>query len=294
MRPILFSDSMIRAILARKKTQTRRLVKPQPSVSENGIEFAWATFLRNGDVHTWDRNGVGGENWASSWYPDENQFEAALKRTPYTNPTPYGLAGNLLYVREAWSRDHAAFYPHFPVVYRSDNYPARIDLSGGKATSGTGEPFPFRWKPSIHMPRHLSRITLKIERIWVERVQDISFADMLAEGVDPMCVDCNGIGGELIPCGPGDTVCEFCNGCGHTFKPWADLWDSINAMPKPVKRNGKVVEYRAYPFGMNELPTTWRGLPLRVCINPYVWAVEFSVVRVDCSRAMLESVTKGG
>lgn len=58
-KPIIFSGESVRAILAGRKSQTRRVVKPQPGMEENGdIHFKWATFYANGLTYTWDSNGV--------------------------------------------------------------------------------------------------------------------------------------------------------------------------------------------------------------------------------------------
>jgi hypothetical protein len=77
-------------------------MKEEPRVDPDGtIVFPWATFFANGLVHTWDNNGVGGENWDSKDYPGENKYVQALARTPYKNPAPY-RPGEKCYVREAW------------------------------------------------------------------------------------------------------------------------------------------------------------------------------------------------
>lgn len=73
----------------------------------------------------------------------------------------FGKIGDLLYVRETWSEDFDG-----RIQYRAD-------------TDGTGR----KWKPSIHMPRRVSRITLEITNIRVERLNDISEEDSEAEGV---------------------------------------------------------------------------------------------------------------
>lgn len=85
--------------------------------------------------------------------------------------SPYGQPGDRLWVREAWAKTQPIQlpWPQTMVVYREgDN---RTDYGGP-------------WKPSIHMPRAFSRITLEVTGVHVERLQDISVADAIAEGVN--------------------------------------------------------------------------------------------------------------
>lgn len=152
-KPILMSAPMVRAILEGRKTQTRRVVTPQP-------EFTAAS----GDSWEWHggpalaRAGYGSRYVHSNWTAVER---AMLKVCPFGQP------GDRLWVRETW-----APMPGGPetkqngVVYRASE--------GGKWT----------WKPSIFMPRWASRITLEITGVRVERLQEITRDSALAEGVD--------------------------------------------------------------------------------------------------------------
>ena len=144
-RPILFSGAMVRALLADTKTQTRRIVKPQPQMVTNNRTLPW-----EGDP-------------------------AALMRLMEIQGKhcPYGQPGDRLWVRETWAHGvqamAAASDEDGPFVYAAD----------GSTQGRLGE----RWRPSIHMPRWASRITLEITGVRVERLQDISEADAIAEGV---------------------------------------------------------------------------------------------------------------
>lgn len=137
-RPILFSAPMVRALLAGRKTQTRRVVRPQPN--------------RAACIEPCDR--YPGE--FVPWRDGEAQHSIVC---------PYGAPGDMLWVRETWSR-HAD-----GVTYRAD-----FDETSFAATGGIA------WRPSIHMPRALARITLRITEVRVERLQQISEADARAEG----------------------------------------------------------------------------------------------------------------
>jgi hypothetical protein len=151
-RPILFSGAMVRALLAGTKTQTRRAAK----------------LTANGHVKE-----PGGRR---CWHPADPDASLAC---------PYGQPGDRLWVRETWQGplidDDATENPHdieSPkyCFYKADGGPApEYEDSDGDLHC--------RWRPSIHMPRWASRITLEITDVRVERLQDISEADAQAEGL---------------------------------------------------------------------------------------------------------------
>jgi hypothetical protein len=152
--PIIFSAPMIPLILAGAKTQTRRIVEPQPA--------PWALYPQQGDAgefwwteHDWDDDMM--RHWPS--------YERGLR-------CPYGKAGDTLWVRETWAR-RADFHLSGRYAYRAAPWPDNVkhDLVS--------------WKPSIHMPRAASRIQLRVTAVRVERLQAIEPEDAVAEGMDP-------------------------------------------------------------------------------------------------------------
>lgn len=176
-RPILFSGPMVRAILKGRKTQTRRVVKPQPKFKdfEDGRMLAFV------------------DKWG--YCPVERNLHLC----------PYGSTGDRLWVRETWhgsGNKKLALNPEHPM----DSLSYRADWHG----VDTG----LIWKPSIHMPRWASRITLEVKGVRVERLQDISEDDAKAEGVTPK----------------GDTyiAANVAKDSPHRMEFWT-LWQSINA-----------------------------------------------------------------
>lgn len=143
-RPILFSAPMVRAILEGRKTQTRRIVK----LTDSGRVKA-----------------VGS---ARNWHLDDPNAYLAC---------PYGQPGDRLWVRETFL-EIGNLDPGF-IVYRAD-YPECVPDGLENIPSASA----IKWKPSIHMPRSASRMTLEITNIRVERLNDISEEDAIAEGVD--------------------------------------------------------------------------------------------------------------
>lgn len=154
-RPILFSGAMVRAILDGRKTQTRRIVKPQPDIVHGDIVAR----------HT----------------PDDMR----LGRLGAVMQCPYGQPGDRLWVRETWAQP-AASDPG-PTIYRAD-YPACVPAGFENIPPEEA----ITWKPSIHMPRAACRLVLEVTGVHVERLQFITEADAAAEGAEPILVPPDG------------------------------------------------------------------------------------------------------
>lgn len=150
-RPILFRGEMVRAILEGRKTQTRRVVK-----------------LRHGSPYCIVGERSDGATWPM-WF-DPNQG-------PDYHPEvcPYGKPGDRLWVRETWG-----------VVEGEDGasrWVAYAATPGQTRRAPEDSALKRCWKPSIHMPRWACRLVLDVTDVRVERLQDISDADALAEGI---------------------------------------------------------------------------------------------------------------
>jgi hypothetical protein len=167
-KPILFSGEMVRAILAGHKTQTRRIVKPQPHpdfpISCINCEWYSPIIIRDGREE-----------------PAPEVFGFASEDKGWK--CPYGAPDARLWVRETFQFVHAnsdgqrsTFNSALPFTQHDYQW---IEYA---ATPRDNEPPP-KWKPSIFMPRWASRITIKITGIRVERLQDISADDARAEGI---------------------------------------------------------------------------------------------------------------
>jgi len=155
--PILFSSEMVRAILE-GKTQTRRVIKPQPVVMRQSLDIPPLPVLE----------------WKS--YP------AAIGEV-LGQACPYGQPGDWLWVRETWavSKRLDGIPPH-KLEFLTSNPDFPIDTIYYRADSCNGvNPLRGRWRSSIHMPRWASRIDLEITGNRIERVQDISEEDARAE-----------------------------------------------------------------------------------------------------------------
>lgn len=223
-RPILFSGPMVRAILNGSKSQTRRVVKPQP------VRFAESGWSLPGLCCT-----------------SEKGF---LHSAPIFK-CPYGQPGDRLWVRETFAdltkelgRRWERFNPETKryEIGQKPFFWYRAD--GEQPDPGNGTPLNQPWKPSIHMPRWASRITLEITGVRVERLQDISPADCEAEGVHRLPLQEN----EPSPWYTADVSAGPVLHSRSTIGAYHKLWECING------------------------PGSWDA-------NPWVWVVEFRVMK---------------
>ena len=157
-RPILFSGAMVRAILDGTKTQTRRVISNVATI---------------GRVTEFGRSDTTGYDWTMR---DSRLRWNDLRHKQLIDRCPYGQPGDSLWVRETWARDSeddALFYrADVGSGNEADDWQRNID----DGANG------YRWRPSIHMPRDVSRITLEVTGVRVERLQEIGEVDARAEG----------------------------------------------------------------------------------------------------------------
>lgn len=207
-RPILFSGEMVRAILDGRKTQTRRVVTPQPNNPDVfGVSPVWGY-----GVHKANASLPGAKPGRFCLHA---AFSVDGKRVDRFLPCPYGQPGDRLWVRECFSYVYGQRTPQidtgFAIWYWADGPTEHGDWT--------------KPKPSIHMPRWASRITLEITNVRVQRVQEISENDAQDEGVNEF-VEFDGL-----------TAADL----------YRQLWDSLNAERAPWAANPFVwvLEFKA-------------------------------------------------
>lgn len=218
-KPIIFKTEMVRAILDGRKTQTRRIIKiDSPTLEFDAVNPPWPTCE----------------------FSDGSGFNKV--------PCKYGQPGDRLWVRESFQYDK---YPTGPLmsdertvcVYRAD-VPYEMNCD--------------KWKPSIHMPRWASRITLEITNVRVERLQDISEEDAQAEVISRQIAHGQELGwrnylwhGDHGQYGLGNKKSDAWPWQYSTYKDakgcFSSLWELING------------------------PGAWDK-------NPWVWVIEFKKV----------------
>lgn len=153
-KPISFNAEMVRAILAGQKIMTRRILKPQPLPENDGLEMQIAA-----------PTSINLEPGTRFWRELTPTGVSAGRVLPYQ-------PGDLLWVKETFLKCTGC-YGRPGLIYKADarHVPAH------------------RWKPSTNMPRWASRITLEVTGVRIERVQEISEGDAIAEGIYPTSVE---------------------------------------------------------------------------------------------------------
>lgn len=254
MKPILFNTEMVRALLEGRKTVTRRVVKPQPEARPTPV--------------------LPGSCWPGYF---------AVEGTPKVVRPPYNPS-DILWVRETWQAVYETEWNN-DEPYKGQNIRELIPNfdSIPKVEAGLSQEcssmamrprmkyFVFKasdieyadnenglvWRPSIHMPREAARIFLRVTDVRVERLQEISYTELLAEGVIPL--------GHL----PGGCKCSaYTDGCmdgpcvnrdNYEFwryaTPFIKLWDRT---VKPADRD----------------TSGWDA-------DPWVWVIEFERISKD-------------
>ncbi|MFM9880682.1 MAG: hypothetical protein ACKVOO_09780 [Burkholderiaceae bacterium] len=168
-RPILFSAPMVLALLDGTKTQTRRTAP----IAELNIKPHTDRLLTWVVTFTKSIKGVLGS------YSGGSFSDLQARSIIASQFNPYGKPGDQLWVRETWAQV-GTMDPGL-TVYRAD-YPACVPASYSNIQPAES----IKWKPSIFMPRAASRITLEVTGVRVERLQDISEADAIAEGIESL------------------------------------------------------------------------------------------------------------
>lgn len=229
-RPILFSGPMVRALLDGRKTQTRRVVKLNPPADAHEVFF-------------WSGEGLRRAGWSNVSEPGlwarRNGRDGYIRHVGHC---PYGVPGDRLWVKEThyltdngdeefavYAADESEVGRHLEHVASLERAHRDIDWSRHR-----------KLRPSIHMPRWASRLTLSITDVRVERLQDISEEDCLSEGLERLPPDLHARAwrGAGQPRMPGLIP--------HYIAAYRDIWNQING------------------------PDSWDA-------NPWVWAITFDV-----------------
>lgn len=180
MKPILFNTDMVKAILEGRKTQTRRVIKPQPKCYGPNLAHKHEEGLT--DVFLSAEKGYLQCRRCGHYpiYSAENSVVAHHWKPPYK-------VGDILWVRETWCELGEYDDGVKPETVKYYYYASYEELPQGDfyyEDEETPRSFP-KWRPSIHMPREAARIFLKVTDVRVERLQDITEYEAILEGIKP-------------------------------------------------------------------------------------------------------------
>ncbi|MBN6029218.1 hypothetical protein [Pantoea ananatis] len=233
-RPILLNAEMVRAVLDGRKTQTCRIMKVQPDSAEFETRFI---------IDSTKRSEIGKWCWA-----EPGVFVNPRRSALFS--CPFGAVGDRLWVRETFAALAWGSYepekPSWSGSCQEARYRATDRLADLSADiRGYG------WRPSIHMPRWASRITLEITGVRVERLNSINEHDAIAEGLAEISKD------------------------GHTYKfgvPDRDGYPGTDDFGWPWH------EWERYPI--SAYSKLWKSIYGEESwqANPWVWVIEFKRV----------------
>lgn len=254
VKPMIFNADMVKAILDGNKTVTRRPVK-----HEEGMQLVENKLVRITSSHP--KKGAWGMFFKKNGIDDLPFHDLAVAPA---------LPGDLIYVRETWqgplfSPDLMDEYKLDSEKFESPDYCIYAASDKKQEFYDVDDNLVCRWRPSIHMPRWASRLTLKVTDIRIEQVQDISEEQSLKEGIISTeeygyragegdlfnCPKCDGFQVHgYIAAGGGVGECD-CTTCDTAVKRFGILWDSI---------------YQDWDK------------------NPYVWVIEFEVINQNVDK----------
>jgi hypothetical protein len=248
-RPILFNAEMVRAILDGRKSQTRRVVNPQPRGGTTNMCLPPALNMPQG-VYSDPAGALGrGPNVRSNAPPVR---------------LPYGKPGDRLWVRRsAWCAMtvRIAMAPAAEIqtmhlcVWYDQPVSAHPEMRNSLRTLQCHSMASLQPHAPLGQPHHARN-----HRGSGERVQEISEGDAKAEG-----------------CGLGCTVKseQFGRYMSAGQYAFAELWDSINAKPKPMRQDGAITHYVSFPWSGKSGTFKHMGKPHCVYANPWVWCIGF-------------------
>lgn len=224
-RPILFSAPMVRALLDGSKTQTRRPVKPQPRlITSNDGAPIWRLDLRDGFINSRDE---------TTWPETMTRHSVDQNGNVYPAVSPYGASGDHLWVREEHYRfghwepvpsgrtKHGRQKWRFVEDTKEVRFDAPVEFRKGRHHKDASTP---AWHKRLarFMPRRMSRLTLEVTGVRVERLHSISEADALAEGFAPGVEEL--LGGALATLSSQDYFknawCELYGYASWEANPW--------------------------------------------------------------------------
>jgi hypothetical protein len=267
MKGIIMSAESVRAILASRKTVTRRVVPER--ILDKYYDY---------------------DDWCNSVMPRDIPCTRDYEKDYFMWVAPY-QPGQICYVKEAWRLVDFEYIDgrwSASVKYKDGTVWNRLFWGEEGADQRLG------WRSPLYMPRAAARIWAEVTDVRCERLQSITEEDAIAEGAiftdfGPYQPTWNASidGGKTYYSAKEQRAngWHFSNVTGpdechaSARSAYAALWNSLHAKPKPVygivDDKKRVVSYISYPWEDIQEMRTYRGKPWQVCGNPFVYAVSF-------------------
>lgn len=210
--PMLYKEDMVRQILAKRKTKTRRIVKPQPDQAE--CDTLFPSLIKNDGVFKPEHVG---------------KFVFPTATGEYFDFSPWGTVGDYIWVRENWRKycyvdeNGTTHFDREIIEYAADRPEPimMVDGDGFSVLNKDGSEKYIPWRPNIFMPKSACRIFLKITSIALEQINDITREEAAKEGA---CFP----DGELKP--------HWVRETRFPEENFLHLWETINGK-ESLKRN---------------------------------------------------------
>lgn len=249
---IFYNKPMVLALLHGRKSRTRRIVRPQPSVIQKHL-----------------------------FSSDYSRFTDGLREYK----CPYGGPGDLIYVREAWQRGRTSRGPG--VLYAADNAIRCIEgikVTGKDPRFTEADVYGGPWRSPLHLLKEHSRLWYRISEVLVCRLQQLSDESAQEEGIwrEPSA------GKKSWACWYDQPEISADYGFNMARHAFANVWNRINSEPRFVKRNpytNKREEcYVSYPWQQYQGIDKYKGLIHYIVGDPYVWDISFEKIDSENSR----------
>jgi hypothetical protein len=235
---LIMSSFSVVGLIEGRKTRTSRVIKPQPEWIESSGRWVWPLPKRVWKPGCCREVCTASREWFE--YAPKGSFRFEVGDTFFVKET-YGLG-------EENNVESGVYYRATDPAWDAEE---------------TG----FRWKSPLFMKREHSRISGRIVSVDRHRIQEITDAQALAEGI-------RNEGGRYGSTGPYVTTYR-----STPRLAFADLWDSLHAMPKPVRCRGVISHYESHPWEGLSITREYRGLPWYVFPNPFVYGLGLEVFK---------------
>jgi hypothetical protein len=245
---MMFTTPMIQAIEDDRKRVTRRIIKPQPPEE---LQFPYGFITGSSD-----KRNIGKFCWTHGKVCDNRTHIVSTPCQP----------GDIIWCREsAMIQSMKNYDKSVKLIFKADNRLQEFHVSL-KLYEQLYQYPENKWLSPYWFTREAARLFLTVKDVHPEKLQDITGDDVIEEGIKLSCRHDNYVC-SAYPCDFKNTYA-----CKDYFK---DLWDSLYAAPRPIKKRGIITHYESYPWEDVQEIREYKGKPWIVYGNPWIFKIEF-------------------